>query len=365
MKKQSLLSVLFILTSTAIWAQMDLPASGNNPRAMVSEEVGITSITLKYSRPDVNGREGKLWGSPAVSYGFTGTNLQTNKNNTPWRAGANENTTIQFEHDVKLEGKPVKAGTYGLHMAVWPDSVVLILSSQNEAWGSFYYDDKFDVLRATVKPVMLDKTVEYLKYEFIEHKEKHCVIALQWEKWSIPFKVEVDVENIVVNRLREQVTSQRGFNSNNMLAAAQYCINKNINLEEALAWSIRAAGQKSFPILNNLGNAYTKLNRLKEADSVMNEAILFANANQYTGYGRSLIANKRPDRALEIFMANQKKNGDVYTVNMGLMYGYSAKADYKKALVHAEKALAQAPNDAAKKATEGHIAKLKEGKDVN
>ena len=362
--RKLLTALIFILAIQPVIAQMDLPPSGNNPRATISEEVGITSITLKYSRPDVNKREGKIWGT-VVPWGFASPNLVTNKNDMPWRAGANENTIISFEHDVLLEGKPVKAGTYGLHIAAWPDSVLLILSRQSESWGSFYYNEKDDALRVTVKPMMLDKSVEYLKYEFVEHKEKYCVIALQWEKWSIPFKVDVDVENIVIARLRDQVTSQRGFNSNNMLAAAQYCLTRNINLEEALVWSIRAAGQKSFPSLNNLNTAYTKLNRLNEADSVMQEALLFANANQYMGSGRSLITAKRADKAMEIFLASQKKFGDVYAVNAGLMSGYSAKGDYKKAVSFAEKALAQAPNDAAKKTMEANIAKLKEGKDVN
>lgn len=207
--------------------------------------------------------------------------------------------------------------------------------------------------------------MEWLKYEFIEHKEKYCVIALQWEKLSVPFKVEVDVENIVLARMREQVTGQRGFNGFNMLAAAQYFVGKNLNLEEALTWSQRAANTKTFATLNNLGTNYTKLNRLAQADSTMNEALVLANPNQYMGHGRSLITQKRLDRALEIFNANQKKNGDVYTVNAGFMSYYSAKGDFKKALEYADKALAQAPNEGTKTTVNGFIVKLKEGKDIN
>jgi Protein of unknown function (DUF2911) len=357
-------AALLLLLPVAGMAQMDLPPSGSNPRAKITEEVGITDITIKYSRPDVNGREGKIWGG-LVTYGFTSTNLNTNQNNMPWRAGANENTTIAFEHDVKVEGRPIKAGTYGLHMAVWPDSAVVIFSNQSESWGSFFYDDKQDALRVTVKPVALDKSVEYLKYEFTEQKEKYCVIALQWEKRSIPFRVDVDVDNIVVARMREQVISQKGFNQLNLVAAANYCLNKNINLEEALAWSQRAAGLKSFGTLSTLGTAYTKNNKLAQADSAMNEALVFANASQYMGYGRSLIAAKRLDRAMEIFNANQKKNGDVYAVNAGFMSYYSSKGDFANALKYADKAMAQAPNEATKKILEPLIAKLKEGKDIN
>jgi tetratricopeptide (TPR) repeat protein len=369
MKKLLLFTALFLIITNG-FAQMDVPPSGGNPRATISEEVGITSITIKYSRPDVNKREGKIYGDGnVVPYGFTTNSFITNKNTAPWRAGANENTVIIFEHDVTIEGQPLKAGSYGLHMAMATDNVVLIFSTQTEAWGSFYYEEKYDALRVNVKPVVLDKSVEWLKYEFIEHKEKHCVIAMQWEKLSVPFKVEVDVDNIVLARLREQITSQKGFNSTNMLQAAQYCLNKNINLEEALAWSVRAIngfqGQKSFITLRNLANAYDKLKRAPQADSTMDEALLIATANQYTAYGRQLIAQKRVDRAMEIFTASQKRYGDVWGVNNGLMSGWSAKGDFKKAIMFSEKALSQAPNDGAKKQIEGFILKLKDGKDIN
>jgi hypothetical protein len=362
-------TIAAILLLNIVNAQMDVPPSGGNPRATLTEEVGITSITIKYSRPDVNKREGKIYGDGnLVTYGFSTTNFITSKSTSPWRAGANENTAITFEHDVKVEGKELKAGTYGLHMAMGAENVTLIFSNQSEAWGSFYYEEKNDALRVDVKPVVLDKSVEWLKYEFIEHKEKYCVIAMQWEKLSVPFRVEADVESIVITRLREQVTSQKGFNSTNMIQASQYCINKGINLEEALGWAQRAItgfnGQKSFTSLNNLGNAYTKLNRLAQADSTMNEALVFANPNQYMGTGRSLITAKRLDRALEIFDANQKKNGDVYAVNAGYMSYYSAKGDFTKALEYANKALAQAP-EPQKANINGFITKLKEGKDIN
>jgi len=344
-------------------AQMDLPPSGGNARAKITEEVGITDITISYSRPDVNGREGKIWGN-LVTAGFSTQSFVTNKNTSPWRAGANENTTITFEHDVKVEGKPIKAGTYGLFMAVSPDNATIIFSNQTNAWGSFYYEDKYDALRVDVKPVALDKSVEWLKYEFIEQKEKSCTIALLWEKLMIPFKVDVDVDNIVINRLREQLTGQKGFNQLNLVAAANYCLNRNINLEEALSWAQRASGFKSYATLRPLATAYEKLNRLKEADSVMIEALALANLNQYVGYGRTLITQKRNDKAVEVLLTAKTKFGDVFAVNNGLMFGYSAKGDYRNALAFGDKAMSQASND-ARKTLEGQMAKLREGKDIN
>ena len=118
MKPATLFIAILFIINHAI-AQLDLPPGGGNPRATISEEVGITSITIKYSRPDVNKREGKIWGDGnVVTYGFSTQSFITNKNTAPWRAGANENTIITFEHDVKVEGQSIKAGTYGLFMAV-------------------------------------------------------------------------------------------------------------------------------------------------------------------------------------------------------------------------------------------------------
>mgnify|MGYP001451695481 FL=1 len=136
--KKFLLFAMAIVYLQIASAQMDLPPSAGNPRAKITEEVGITDITITYSRPDVNKREGKIWGDGnVVTYGFSTSSSITNINTAPWRAGANENTTITFEHAVKVEGKNIKAGTYG-RMAVWPDSVTVIFSNQTGAWGRFF-----------------------------------------------------------------------------------------------------------------------------------------------------------------------------------------------------------------------------------
>lgn len=369
MKRVYILFILFVAT-LHLSAQMDLPPSGGNPRAMISEEVGITSITIKYSRPDVNKREGKIFGNGnRVPYGFTDQNFITNSNTSPWRAGANEATAISFEHDVKVEGKDLKAGTYALFMAMGADNITLIFSNQAEAWGSFSYKPEDDVLRVDVKPVSLDKSVEWLKYEFIEHAEKHCVVAMQWENISVPFKISVDVDNIVVAKLRKEMTGNKSFIPALELQAAQYCLNKNINLEEALAWSKNAvsgpAGQRTYITLRNLATAYEKLNRLPEADSVMAETLPIATANQYTAYARQLITQKRTDKAMEVLKSSEKRYGDMFGVNNGLMSGYSAKADYTNAIKYARKALAKAPNENSKKQLEGFIVRLQEGKDIN
>lgn len=349
-------------------SQIDLPPVGHNPRASISEEVGITGITIKYSRPGVKGREGKIWGG-VVANDFGSFSFFTNSMTSPWRAGANEATVISFEHDVRVEGKDLKAGSYALYMAMGSDSVTLIFSKQIDSWGSFYYKPSEDVLRVKVKSVTLDKSVEWLKYEFIDHQEKSCTIALQWEKRSVPFKVEVDVDNLVLARIRSEFMGVKGFISANKLQASMYCFNKNINMTEALGWAQSAVtgrpfGQSGFDAYENLANGYEKINQLASSDSVMNEGLQIANINQYIGYGRKLITKKRNDRAITVMIDAQKKFGDVYAVNNGLAYAYSAKADFAKALAYANKAVSQAPPH-LKAAATANIDKLKAKQDIN
>jgi hypothetical protein len=366
--KKYLTCAITVLIALISKAQMDLPPVGFNPRATISEEVGITSITIKYSRPGVKGREGKIWGG-VVQNGFGTFSFVTGRMTSPWRAGANEATIISFEHDVKVEGKDLKAGSYALFMAMNTDSVLLIFSKQTDAWGSFYYRPEEDAMRVKVKPVVLDKSVEWLKYEFIGHTEKSCVIAMQWEKLSVPFKVDVDVDNIVLARMRAEFTGVKSFITADKLQAANYCFERNINMEEAMGWAKSAVtgkpfGQTGFNAYEILAVGYEKQNQQQQADSVMNEGLPIANISQYIDYGTTLLTQKRIDRALEVMLGAKTKFGDVYAVNNGLSYAYSAKGDYKKALVFANKALEQAP--APGKATvTGNIEKLKTGKDIN
>ncbi len=366
---KNIIVLLIILSNSMITlAQMDLPSTGFNPRATISEEVGITSITIKYSRPGVKNREGKIWGE-RVPYGFGTFNFVTSTMSSPWRAGANEVTVISFEHDVSVEGKNLPAGSYALFMALEQDSVLLIFSDLTDAWGSFYYKPDNDVLRVKVKSIKMDRPIEWLKYEFIEHKEKSCMIAMQWEKLSVPFKVDVDVHKIVLARIREEFTGVKGFISANKLQAAMYCFNEGINMEEAMSWAKSAVtgkpfGQSAFNAYELLAEGYEILKQLPQADSVMNIGLAIASIDQYTAYGRKLLGKKRIDPALKIMMDARSKFGDVFQVTNGLSYAYSAKGDFKKALEFANKSLMQAPPP-FKPLIESNIAKLKDGKDIN
>src|SRR5215203_1616829 len=180
-----LLSAAFF--STAIFAQITLTSlpSGGNKKAFVGERIGLTDVVIHYDRPGVKAREGKIWGQ-LVPAGFVDLGFGNSKA-SPWRAGANENTTIEFSNDVTIEGQPLKAGKYGFFIAYDSTEATLIFSNNATSWGSYYYDSTEDALRVKVKQVKTANSTEWLKYEFMNQTENSATIALLWENQKIPF----------------------------------------------------------------------------------------------------------------------------------------------------------------------------------
>ena len=144
----------FIITA---YSQLTQPPNGGNKKAWIGERIGITDVTIHYDRPGIKGREGKIWGQ-LVPVGFTDQGFGSSKA-APWRAGANENTTIEFSTDVTVEGKPLAAGVYGLFVAYDPNESTIIFSKNSSSWGSFFYDEKEDALRVKVKPLATENSV--------------------------------------------------------------------------------------------------------------------------------------------------------------------------------------------------------------
>jgi hypothetical protein len=164
MKKLSALTVILFLLYNAHGQLLTTPPNGGNKKAVVGERIGITDVTIHYDRPGVKGRDGKIWGQ-LIPAGYNDLGFGNSKE-APWRAGANENTTIEFSTDVKIEGQSLPAGKYAFFVAYDANECTLIFSKNNTSWGSFFYDPKEDVLRVKVKPVQTDKSIEWLKYEF-------------------------------------------------------------------------------------------------------------------------------------------------------------------------------------------------------
>jgi hypothetical protein len=342
--------------------------SGGNKKASVSERIGITDVTIHYDRPGVKGREGKIWGQ-LIHSGFIDLGFGSSKA-APWRAGANENTTIDFSTDVKIEGQQLPAGRYGFFIAYDPNECTLIFSKNNSSWGSFFYNDKEDALRVKVKPVASDKSVEWLKYEFMNETENSATVTLEWEKLMIPFKVEVDYINTQLESFRKELRTSKGFVWESWNQAAQWCVQHNTNLSEASLWadtatSVTFGGSQSFSAWSIKAQILDKLGKGDEASAIMKKAMPFGNMNEIHGYGRALIALKKPKDALDIFKMNAEKYPNQFTTLVGLVRGYSANGDYKTALEYATKALPMAPDQQNKNNVATMIDKLKNGKDVN
>jgi tetratricopeptide (TPR) repeat protein len=369
--QKPILSLFLIVTScTVSFAQIPLTTapSGGNKKASVTERIGLTDVTIHYDRPAVKGREGKIWGE-LVHAGFINQGFG-NSNAAPWRAGANENTVVEFSTPVKIEGQILPAGKYGFFIAYDPNEPTLIFSKNSGSWGSYYYDEKEDALRVKVKPQALDKSVEWLKYEFMNETENSATIGLQWEKLMIPFKVEVDYINAQLESFRNELRTEKGFMWESWNQAASWCLQRNVNLDQALVWADTATsatfgGDKAFRAWSTKAQLLEKLNRADEAAEVMKKSMAFAGVNEIHQYGRQLLQAKKNKEALEIFKTNFQKNPNQFTTLMGLVRGYSANADYKNALKYANQALPLAPDTNNKNNLASMIEKLKAGKDAN
>lgn len=370
MLHKSFLLSLILLSGQFISAQhLTMLPDGGNKKASVSERVGLTDVTIHYDRPAVKGREGKIWNG-LVHTGFKDLGFGTSKA-APWRAGANENTTFTFTSDVLIEGKPLKAGTYGFFVAMGDkENATLIFSNSNSAWGSFYYDQKQDALRVDVKTVKLNENVERLKYEFMDETENSAVIALLWEKVKIPFKLQVDYVATQLASFRKELPGNEGFKSDAWQKAAFFAASHDTDLEEALQWSDYSlngpfVGEKNFNNLSTKALVLTKMGNTTEATNIMKQAMPIANMQELHAYGKQLLIDKKPHEALEVFKLNAEKNPGVFTTDMGLVRGYSANGDFSNALKYAKHAQTVAPNNANKEMVSGIIVKLNDHKDIN
>jgi tetratricopeptide (TPR) repeat protein len=353
----SIFLLLIFIHTRGTTQQLRLPDGDINYKCKASRQVGVTDIDISWNAPGVKGREGKIWGNDVAPYGFTvlgfGSNVQS-----PWRAGA----------DVLINGVSLPAGKYGFFIALYPDSCTLIFNKNTAGWGSYFYNSNLDVLRVSTKQQKeIAVSKERLEYTFSKHTSQSVEVALEWEKWRIPFKVSVDLQKTALSSIRSQMSGAIGFDPPSLEAAATWCLQNNINYEEALNWINSATdpalgGVKTFNALNTKAGLLTKLNRQPEADALMKLALEQATVNEMHNYGRQLLAQNRIKEAMEVFLKNFQKNKGAWPTNAGLMRGYSAMGDLKKALEHARLALAQAPNEESKKIISQAVKKLEEGK---
>jgi len=374
----TLLSILAVLLALNTGAQssLTLPPDGENQHATVTQYLGLVQVTIDYNSPKVHNprtgedRRGKIWGT-LVPYGMAKGLGYGTCTECPWRVGANQNTVFTTSNDIKVEGQPLAAGSYGMHMIPGQDEWTIIFSKNSTSWGSFFYDPADDALRVKVKPAKSDYH-EYLTFEFPERKLDRATVAMKWEDLQVPFTVSVDnIASLYIDKIRRELKNADGFSWVNYNAAAHYAID-NKDPKDALDWAKVAAttgfpGQENFTTLMTLADAQAANGMEADASKTRDKALNLASTTpiELHLYARSLLQKGKKQDALSVWQLNAKKHPNEWPVNVGLARGNSAMGNYKEALKYAKLALAQAPDDNNKKNLQSGIEKLEQGKDMN
>jgi hypothetical protein len=360
-KKLLILFLIKLSTCLNIIAQnITLPPSGENQKSTVIQWIGPVSVSITYSSPNVTDpagkdRRGQIWGE-LVPYGFVkdpaglpGTNIEP----MPWRTGANGNTTITFSHEVLIEGKPIKAGTYGLFLTPEKDKPwTWIFSTNSSSWGSYYYQQKEDVLRVSVQPLDASFT-EWLMFGFDDRLYSSTTAYLQWENKRAGFKIEVpNINELYLISIRNELRYNPNRNAPNYIGAANFCLSKKVNLEEGLNWANLAIGyQESFNTLRLKSRILTELGRTTEADEAIQKALNHSTttASTMVTYGRGLLREKQNEKAMQVFkLAAKRFPQDKFVPNLGLAHGYTALGDKKNAIKSWEIVIKNVPEDQRK-----------------
>jgi hypothetical protein len=337
---------LFGLAATA-HADLDLPDVSQH--AVVKQRVGLTDIKIDYHRPLVNGR--KVWGG-IVPLGEV------------WRAGANQNTTIEFSDDVSIEGQALPKGKYGLHMIPTAETWTIIFSKMADAWGSYTYKQEEDSLRVTVKPRPAEMQ-DALEFAFEELKADSTLVTLRWEKLAVPFKVSVSDETTVAN-LRNQMRGRSQYEWDSLNQAAQFCVTKKINLEEALKWvDSSIQNEERFENLSTKAEVLKAMNKPEDAKKTWEQAIAKTTPIQLYSYARRLMFEKKDAEAMEILKEVAKRYPDTPFGHLSNARIKSAAGDFAGAAEDAKKAQAVAISDQQKKNIQALIDRLGTKQDIN
>jgi tetratricopeptide (TPR) repeat protein len=334
-----------IWTACSIFAQGITTPRVPSPAASVSQTIGISTINISYSRPSVRGRT--IWGE-LVPYGWNVQNFGF-QNSAPWRAGANENTVITLSHDAKVEGQNVPAGSYGLFFTInADDSGEVILSKDYRSWGSFFYDPAHDLFRAPIKIRSHDMT-ELLTYDFVNLTKNSGELVLNWEKKQFPVKIEFAVDDIVMANAEEQLKNTAGFNWMGYSSAANYALQNNTHLAEAVEWVDKSITMnKNFTNMTIKSALLRKQNKPEEASRTEKEAIDMGSEAEVNTYGYQFLNQNNFDDAIRILTMNTQKHPESANTWDSLGEAYALKGDKENAIINFKKSLSLNPPEGTK-----------------
>jgi hypothetical protein len=327
--------VLLLGTVSASHAQYGSGAAHlpyESQAATVGQTIGLTDVLVSYHRPGVKGRV--IWGGLVP---FNGGKP------IPWRGGANENTTIAFSTDVMIDGKPLAAGTYGLHFIPSADDWIVIFSKNATSWGSFSYRESEDALRVHAKPAAAPFT-EYLTYEFPEVTPNSALLQLHWEKLAVGVTISIDLTSTVLANLKRELRNSVGFSWVGYNTAAEFCAEQKVELQQGLEWAQRSvSAEERFENLETEASILRLMGKTASADSTMGLAMAKATPVQLHSYARGLIADGKKKEAMAIFEMNAKNHPDLWFVYAGLARGYEGLGDLPNAVAQMKIALSKAP----------------------
>lgn len=224
----AILSLTFLVSAAS--AQMRLPRPSQG--ASVTQTIGVTDITINYSRPAVKGRA--IFGDVSAADNYVkGEATLDDQYKRPkdmvivpfghvWRTGANEATQFVVTDDVLINGQKLPAGKYSLSTIPGKDEWTIIFNSDYGQWGSFDYSEAKDVLRVKAKPVWLSDSQELLGYSFDPVTDNSATVNIRWEKVRVPFNVEVDVVGTAMAKARKAVAEAKPDDWRTPLNAAGY-----------------------------------------------------------------------------------------------------------------------------------------------
>ena len=251
--RKSFFSLSYAALLVVISAQYALPQTPPairlprpSQKASVMQTVGVTDITITYSRPGVKGR--RIWGDPVASQaGTRGEATLDDQNVRPkdavivpwghvWRTGANEATTFVVTDDVLINGQKLAAGSYSLHTIPTKDEWTIVFNGTSNQWGSFNYDPAKDTLRVKVKPQWVNDNQEWLEYSIPEVTPNTAKVVIRWEKVAVPFTVEVpNVEAVWRAKVDAAIAADPKNEAIPLQVANAYA--SNDEWEEALKWA--------------------------------------------------------------------------------------------------------------------------------
>lgn len=277
MKQKIAFTLAFLLCCVvSIAQQIQMPQA--SPSAKIAQKVGLTDVTIDYSRPSTKDR--KIFGE-LVPYGQV------------WRTGANGATVLSFSTDILIDGKNIPAGQYALYSIPGKTEWTMILSKNIKLWGAIGYDPSDDIIRFKAEPSKLNKRNETFEISFANMTDTGSDLSLKWENTRVDFRIETEVDPLVMAQIKEFVIDGDSSDPSLLYSAASYYYTNSKDINQAYSWINEAVeSDPKYWTMHLKAKIEAALGKKTEAAETAEEAIELAEeaGNQdYVGLNERLI----------------------------------------------------------------------------